>query len=177
MTELALFTGAGGGLLATEHLLGWRCVGAVEYEQYPCEVLEARQADKSLATFPVWHMDIREFNQRVAPSYAGMVDVITAGFPCQPFSAAGKRLGADDPRNQWPATIECVRVVRPRLVLLENVSGLASTVYFGTVLGDLSESGYDAKWRIVSAADVGAPHLRKRLWIVAHAKGLQQRRQ
>jgi len=100
-----------------------------------------------------------------AERYRGMVDVITAGFPCQPFSIAGKRAGEDDPRNMWPATIECIRVVRPRFALLENVPGLLSSGYFGTILGDLAESGYDARWRILSAAELGAPHKRDRLWI------------
>lgn len=100
-----------------------------------------------------------------------MVDVITAGFPCEPFSVAGKRRGADDERNMWPATIECIRVVRPRFALMENVPGLVANGYFDTVIADLVESGYDARWRILSAAEVGAPHKRDRLWILAHASG------
>ena len=123
MRELSLFTGAGGGLLGTM-LLGWQCVGAVEFEEYPCRVLEQRQKDGILDDFPIWHMDIREFNRRLAPAYTGLVDVITAGFPCQPFSHAGKRAGVDDPRNMWPATIECVRVVRPRYALLEMAAAI-----------------------------------------------------
>lgn len=168
MKELSLFTGAGGGLLGTI-LLGWRCVGAVEWEDYPCRVLEARQKDGILDEFPIWHMDIREFNRRIAPSYTGLVDVITAGFPCQPFSVAGKRLGADDERNMWPATMECIRLVRPRYAFLENVPGLLTSGYFSRILGDLAESGYDCRWRILSAAELGAPHKRDRLWIVAHS--------
>ena len=166
MNELSLFTGAGGGLLGTT-LLGWRCVGAVEFADYPVKILEARQNDGHLETFPIWHMDIREFNERIAPMYRGVADVVSAGFPCQPFSAAGKKLGADDPRNMWPATIECIRLVQPRFAFLENVPGLISSGYFGTILGDLAESGYDARWRVLSAAELGAPHKRDRLWIVA----------
>jgi len=169
MRELSLFTGAGGGLLGTM-LLGWRCVGAVEWESYPCRVLEQRQKDGVLDDFPIWNMDIREFNRRIAPSYTGLVDVVSAGFPCQPFSLAGKRGGANDERNMWPATIECIRVVQPRFALLENVPGLLTSGYFGKILGDLAESGYDARWRILSAAEVGAPHRRNRLWIVADAQ-------
>jgi DNA (cytosine-5)-methyltransferase 1 len=166
MNELSLFTGVGGGLLGTM-MLGWQCVGAVEFADYPVKVLEARQNDGHLEKFPIWHMDIREFNERIAPMYRGVVDVVSAGFPCQPFSVAGQQRGADDPRNMWPATIECIRLVRPRFCFLENVSGLVNSGYFGTILGDLAESGYDARWRILSAAELGAPHKRDRLWIVA----------
>lgn len=71
----------------------------------------------------------------------------------------------------WPATIDVIRVVRPRWCLLENVPGLLSSGYFGTVIGDLAASGYDARWRVLSAAELGAPHKRDRLWIVGHAEG------
>ena len=169
MNELSLYTGAGGGLLGT-HLLGWRCVGAVEIEEYPCKILAARQEDKCLPYFPIWNMDIRDFNETVAPTYKGMVDVITAGFPCTPFSNAGQQLGQDDERNMWPSTLDCIREVRPAHLLLENVPALLTSGYFGTILGQLSDSGYDCRWRILSAAELGAPHLRKRLWLVAHAQ-------
>ena len=114
--------------------------------------------------------DIRAFiSEGYAASYKGMVDVITAGFPCQPFSVAGKGLGEDDPRNMWPATLECINLVRPQFAFLENVPGLLSSGYFGRILGDLAESGYDARWRVLSAAEVGAPHKRDRLWILAYS--------
>ncbi|MAG24765.1 DNA cytosine methyltransferase [Candidatus Pacearchaeota archaeon] len=166
MRELSLFTGAGGGLLASI-LLGWRCVGAVEIDSYCCQVLAQRQTEGHLDEFPIWNMDIREFNQRVAPQYQGMVDVITAGFPCQPFSTAGKGLGEADERNMWPATIDALRIVRPEFALLENVPALLAHEYARTIYRDLAESGFDARWRVLSAAELGAPHLRKRLWIVA----------
>ena len=170
MRELSLFSGAGGGLLGTM-LLGWRPVGYVEWDDYCQRVLRARIDDGYLPDAPIFG-DIRAFiSDGYAASYTGMVDVITAGFPCQPFSTAGKRAGADDPRNMWPATIDVIRVVRPRYCLLENVPGLLSSGYFGTILGDLVESGYDARWRVLSAAEVGAPHKRDRLWIVADAEG------
>lgn len=166
MRELSLFSGAGGGLLGT-HLLGWEPVGYVEFDDYCQRVIAARIRDGILPGAPIYG-DIRAFiGEGYAASYTGLVDVITAGFPCQPFSTAGKRAGEDDERNMWPATIECIRVVRPRWCLLENVPGLLSSGYFGTVLGDLAQSGYDARWRVLSAAEVGAPHRRNRLWIVA----------
>jgi len=169
MHELSLFSGAGGGLLGS-HLLGWRQVGYVEYDEYCQRVIAARIADGVLPNAPIFS-DVRAFlSEGYAGSYQGLADVITAGFPCQPFSNAGLRLGADDPRNMWPATIECIRTVRPRFCLLENVPGLLSSGYFGTVLGDLAQSGYDIRWRVLSAAEMGAPHKRDRLWIVAHSQ-------
>ena len=168
MLELSLFTGAGGGLLGTK-LLGWKCVGAVEQNKYCVRVLNTRQREGNLDEFPIWAMDIREFNERVAERYRGMVDVITAGFPCQPFSVAGQQRGEDDPRNMWPATIDCIRRVRPRFVFLENVPGLLTGHgYFGRILSDLAESGYNVRWRCLSAGEMGAPHKRTRLWILAH---------
>jgi DNA (cytosine-5)-methyltransferase 1 len=169
MRELSLFSGAGGGLLGT-HLLGWKPVGYVEYNDYCQRVIAARIKDGILPNAPIFG-DVNIFNSEgYAAAYTGMVDVVTGGFPCQPFSVAGKRLAADDPRNGWPATIQCLRIVRPRYALLENVPGLLSSGYFGTILGDLAESGFDCRWRVLSATEMGAPHKRDRLWIVAHAR-------
>lgn len=170
MRELSLFTGAGGGLLGT-HLLGWTPIGYVEYDDYCQRVIAQRIRDGILPNAPIFG-DIRTFiSDGYAASYQGLVDVISGGFPCQPFSNAGNRLGADDSRNMWPATIECIRIIQPRFALLENVPGLLSSGYFGTVLGDLVTSGYDASWRILSAAELGAPHRRDRVWIMAYSGG------
>jgi DNA (cytosine-5)-methyltransferase 1 len=169
MRELSLFTGAGGGLLGTM-LLGWTPIGAVEWDDYCCRVLEQRQRDGLLPAFPIYQMDIREFNRRVAPLYAGLADVVTAGFNCQPWSPAGKGLGADDPRNTWPATIECIRIVRPRYALLENVPRLVTSGYFGAILQDLAESGYDARWDVLSAAPFVDQRDGARLWILVQAR-------
>jgi DNA (cytosine-5)-methyltransferase 1 len=95
------------------------------------------------------------------------VDIVTAGFPCQPFSKSGEQLGEDDERNCWPDTARILGEVRPKYVLLENIPEIVVSGYFGRVLGDLSEAGYDARWDVFSAAGVGAPHLRKRIWICA----------
>ena len=173
MNELSLFSGAGGGLLGTK-LLGWRNVGYVEWDSYCQRVLAQRIDDGYLDPAPIF-TDVREFvKSGAAAEYRGFADVVTAGFPCQPFSVAGKRAGADDERNMWPATIDCIRAVRPRFAFLENVPGLLVSGYFGRILGDLAESGYDCRWRILSAAEMGAPHRRKRLWIVAYSE--RQRR-
>ena len=93
-------------------------------------------------------------------------DAIAAGFPCQPFSVAGRQLGDKDPRHLWPAIIRSIRMARPRYVLLENVPGLV-TWGLGEVLGDLATAGFDAEWTCFNASDVGAPHKRRRWWCVA----------
>ena len=165
LRELSLFSGAGGGLLATQHLLGWRAVCYVERDPYCQRVLKQRMADGLLHDAPIWD-DCRTFDGK---PWRGLVDVISAGFPCQPFSVAGARKAGADERNGWPWVARLVREVGPRYVFLENVCGLlaSSHGYFGTVLGDLAESGYDVRWTCLSAAQCGAPHLRNRLWIVA----------
>lgn len=168
MRELSLFSGAGGGLLGSK-LLGWKCYGYVEFNDYCQRVIRQRIDDGILDNAPIFG-DIRTFiSDGYARRYRGMVDVVTAGFPCQPFSTAGKQLGADDPRNMWPSTIECIRQIRPRYAFLENVPALLSSGYFGTILADLAESGYDCRWRVLSSAELGASHRRDRVWIVAHS--------
>lgn len=94
------------------------------------------------------------------------VDVLTAGYPCQPFSVAGKQKGIEDERHIWPWIIEGIRILRPARVVLENVPGHLR-LGFGDVLGSLAEAGYDAEWCCVRASDVGAPHRRERVFIVA----------
>jgi DNA (cytosine-5)-methyltransferase 1 len=166
--ELSLFTGAGGGLLGS-HLLGWEPIGYVEWDEYCQRVIAARIRDRFLPAAPIFS-DVREFAQSgAADEYRGFADVVTAGFPCQPFSVAGKQQAADDSRNMWPATADVIRRVQPRSVLLENVPGLVSCGYLGTVLGDLAAMGYVGRWGVLGAVDAGAPHKRDRLWIVAHS--------
>lgn len=175
MNELSLFSGAGGGLLGTK-LLGWRAIGYVEFNKYCQQIIKQRIKDGLLENAPIYG-DIRAFNSEgYARSYKGMVDVITAGFPCQPFSTGGKQLGDKDPRNMWPATIDAIRTIRPKYCFLENVPALAVSRYYGTVLGDLAEAGYDIKWRILSAAEMGAPHKCDRLWIMANAESNRDNR-
>ncbi len=164
MTELSICSGAGGGLLATQHLLGFKTVCYVEIGKYPQAVLRARIADGLLDDAPIWD-DVKTF---AGTAWRGKVDIITAGFPCQGYSVAGKKRGKDDDRNIWPDIIRTICEVRPEWVLLENVPGLLTFAYFGTILGDLAQAGYDAVWECISAAQVGAPHKRERLWIVAH---------
>jgi DNA (cytosine-5)-methyltransferase 1 len=166
LTELSLFSGAGGGLLATQHLLGWQTVCYVELDKYAVDVLKARIRDGYLHDAPIWD---NAFTFDGKP-WRGLVDIVSAGFPCQPFSTSGKGLAELDPRNGWPATIRIIREVRPRIAWLENVPGLIAKPYFRTILGELSEAGYCVKWDCVSAEEVGAPHKRERLWIIAYAE-------
>ncbi|MCK4470467.1 MAG: DNA cytosine methyltransferase [Anaerolineae bacterium] len=167
MHELALFAGAGGGLLATKWLLGWRTVCYVENATYPVKVLKARIKDNLLDDAPIWG-NVRTFDGH---PWRGCVDIITAGFPCQPFSRAGKGLAEQDNRNLWPDTIRIIREVRPRWVLLENVPRLLSHAYARRIFGDLAQSRYDCRWDCIPASAIGANHQRDRLWIVAYANG------
>ena len=162
MNELALFAGAGGGILGGK-LLGWRTVCAVEWEQYPACVLAARQNDGILPPFPIWD-DVQTFDGK---PWAGIVDVVSGGFPCQDISAAGKGGGIESERSgMWKEMARIIGEVRPKFVFVEN-SPMLTTRGLGTVLSDLSKMGFDAEWGVLSAADVGANHLRERIWIVA----------
>ena len=89
-------------------------------------------------------------SQVQAKKYQGFVDVVTAGFPCQPFSVAGNKKGQDDERNKWPQTLQCIRDVRPRYAFLENVPGLLNSGYFGEILSSLAQAGFDAKMGVCS---------------------------
>ena len=161
MNELALFAGAGGGILGG-HLLGWRTICAVEWETYPASVLCARQNDGLLPPFPIWD-DVQTFDGK---PWRGIVDVVSGGFPCQDISAAGKGAGIDGERSgMWSHMARVVSEVRPRYVFVEN-SPMLVTRGLERVLGDLTALGYDTKWTVMGAADVGANHQRDRIWIV-----------
>jgi DNA (cytosine-5)-methyltransferase 1 len=163
VNELSLFTGAGGGIWGSK-LLGWETVGYVESDEYCQRVIRQRIREGFFSDAPIFN-DVRAFD---GLPYRGRVDIVSAGFPCQPFSIAGKRLGEKDDRNMWPETIRVIREVRPRVCLLENVPTLFRDRYFGTILTDLETSGYERiSCRIISAAEFGAPHIRKRLWVLA----------
>lgn len=162
MNELHLFAGSGGGILAGE-LLGDRCIGAVEIDAYAQKVLLARQEDGTLPRFPVFP-DIRKFDAR---PYRGRADVVSGGFPCQDISSAGDRAGITGARSGlWKEFARVVREVEPVHVRVENSADLTSRG-LGVVLGDLAALGFDARWDVLSAADLGAHHLRERIWILA----------
>lgn len=165
MNELSLFSGAGGGILGA-HMLGWRTVCAVEFDQYARSVLIARQNDGSLPPFPIWD-DVRTFD---AKPWIGLVDVVTGGFPCQDISVAGKGAGLNGARSGlWREFARILRVIMPPHVLVENSPALTSRG-LGIVLRDLAAMGYDAKWGVLGAHHAGAPHKRDRIWIVANAR-------
>ena len=164
MNELALFAGAGGGILGGQ-LLGWRTVCAVEWEPYPASVLCARQNEGFLPHFPIWD-DVQTFDGK---PWRGIVDVISGGFPCQDISCAGKGAGITGKRSgMWAEFARIISEVRPQYVFVEN-SPMLTARGLGTVLGDLASMGFDAEWGVLSAADVGAKHQRNRIWLVAHS--------
>ena len=162
MRELALFAGAGGGILGGK-MLGWRTVCAVEIEKYPRSVLLQRQKDGILDKFQIWD-DVRTFDGR---QWRGKVDVISGGFPCQDISSAGKGLGIErgERSGLWREYARIICEVRPRYCFVEN-SPMLTVRGLGIVLGDLASLGYDAAWKVLSAGDCGAPHERARMWIV-----------
>jgi DNA (cytosine-5)-methyltransferase 1 len=169
VNELALFAGVGGGILGG-HLLGWRTVCAVEWEPYPASVLCARQNEGFLPSFPIWD-DVRTFDGR---PWRGIVDVVSGGFPCQDISAAGKGAGIDGERSgMWTEMARIIREVRPRFVFVEN-SPMLTSRGLDRVLGDLASLGFNAEWGVLGAADVGAPHQRDRIWIVAYSNSLRK---
>ena len=164
MNELALFAGAGGGILGGK-LLGWKTVCAVEWDGYARDVLLARQNDGCLEAFPIWD-DVQTFDGK---PWRGRVDVVSGGFPCQDISSAGKGAGINGERSgMWGHMARIIGEVRPRFVFVEN-SPMLTSRGLGRVLGDLATLGYDARWAVLGAIDAGAPHKRDRIWIVAHA--------
>ena len=168
VNELALFAGAGGGILAS-HLLGWRTVCAVERDAYAAQVLAQRQNDGILRPFPIWS-DVTTFDGK---PWRGIIDVISGGFPCQDISSAGKGAGIDGDRSGlWSEMARIISEVRPRFVFVENSPMLVSRG-LARVISDLAQMGYDAHWARLSASNFGAPHQRDRIWIVAHTQSIR----
>jgi DNA (cytosine-5)-methyltransferase 1 len=168
MNELHLFAGVGGGILGGM-LLGHRTVCAVEIEPYCRKVLFQRQRDGILPWFPIWD-DVKTFDGK---PWRGIVDIVCGGFPCQDLSCAGKGAGITGSRSGlWSEMSRIIGEVRPRYAFVENVPTLVGRG-LALVLSNLADMGYDAKWGIVGADDVGAPHRRKRVWIMAKSNGLR----
>lgn len=152
----SLCSGYAGLDMAVEDALGATTAWFCEYDRDPSAILAHHWPHVPN------HGDVKATDwSQVEP-----VDILTAGYPCQPFSHAGKRKGSDDPRHLWPDVARAIGALRPRLVVLENVRGHVS-LGLADVLGDLSGLGYDARWGVVRAADAGAPHGRARIFIVA----------
>jgi len=157
LTVGSLFSGIGGLDLGLERA-GHRVIWHSEIDDYACRVLKKH-----------WpHVpnigDVKKVNWSEVPN----VDIIAGGYPCQPFSQAGKRKGKEDPRHLWPYVLDAIRAIRPRYALMENVRGHL-TLGFGDVLADLASCGYSAEWQIIPASSVGAPHRRDRLFFVAYS--------
>ena len=162
---LSLCAGGGGldlGLMLAEP--GYHTRALVEWEDWPRTVLITAQRAGYFAPAPIWD-DLRSFDAR---PFRGAFDTVLAGYPCQPFSAAGKRGGADDPRHLWPEVARIIRECTPEWVFLENVAGHVS-LGLETVLRELWGLGYTPAAGLFSAAEVGAPHQRLRIFILAHA--------
>ena len=152
----SLFAGVGGLDMAVKAMFGTTTAWHCEFDKAASKVLAAHWPDvPNLGDVTKVDWDAVE-----------LVDIMCGGYPCQPFSAAGQRKGTDDERHMWTHFAEAIRRVRPRYVVLENVAGHRS-MGFDSVLGDLAAARYDAQWCSVRASDVGAPHRRERLFILA----------
>jgi len=163
MTHGSLFSGIGGFDLAAEWM-GWQNVFHCEWNPFGQKVLKNYWPDAELFT------DITKSDFK---KYHGTIDIISGGFPCQPYSAAGKRKGKEDERHLWPYMLDTIKSVRPRWVVGENVFGLvnwSNGLVFHEVQADLEAAGYEVWPYVLPAASVGAPHRRDRIWFVAHYK-------
>lgn len=159
MRVLDLFSGIGGFSLGLERA-GMETVAFCEVDPFCRQILNKHWPDVPI------HNDIRELNGK---EYQGRIDLICGGFPCQPFSTAGKRKGKDDDRDLWPEMFRIIREVRPAWVIGENVAGFIN-MEFERTANDLEAEGYQVQAFNIPACAVGAPHERKRIWIVAHSE-------
>jgi DNA (cytosine-5)-methyltransferase 1 len=170
---LSICTGIGGLDLGVRLAVpGSRVVGYVERDSYSAAVIVARMGDEALDEAPIWD-DVATFDGR---RWRGAVDIVTAGFPCQPWSTAGSRAGTADPRWIWPDIARIIGEVGPEWVFLENVPGLVSGGGLAEVLGSLAALGFDAEWTSVWASEVGAPHRRERVFILGRRRGVADTR-
>ena len=165
LTHLSLFSGIGGLDLAAEWA-GFTTVGQCEWADYPTKILEKHWPD-----VPRWR-DIRTLTGESFYERTGLrtVDVVSGGFPCQPFSVAGKRTGKDDDRYLWPEMLRVIREIQPTFVIGENVPGIVNLA-LDTVLSDLENEGYTTQAFVIPACGVDAPHKRERVCILAYAIG------
>jgi DNA (cytosine-5)-methyltransferase 1 len=171
MNELALFAGAGGGILGGK-LLGWTTICAVELNPYCRDVLMARQNEGNLQPFPIWD-DVCTFD---GTKWKGLVDIVSGGFPCQDISVAGEGTGIEGERSGlWGQQARIIGEVRPRFAYVENSPAL--TIRGGVrVVADLASMGYGCRWGIMGAHHAGAPHFRDRIWILADSQCMRWRK-
>lgn len=164
MNELALFAGAGGGILASQ-ILGANTVCAVEWDAYAAGILAQRQNDGLLPAFPIWD-DVSTFDGK---PWRGIVDLVSGGFPCQDISAAGSGAGIEGSRSGlWKQMLRIIGEVRPGFVFMENSPLIIIRRGLAVVIGDLAEIGYGMQWMCLSAAECGAHHGRDRFWGLAY---------
>ena len=171
LTHLSLFSGIGGLDLAAEWA-GFRTVGQCEWADYPRAVLEKHWPDVYK-----WR-DIRTLTKESFYEHTGLrtVDVVSGGFPCQPFSVAGKQRGKDDDRYLWPEMLRVIRELQPTWIIGENVPGIINLA-LDQVLADLEAEGYEVQCFLVPACGVDAPHKRYRVVIVAYSDKLRLQEQ
>lgn len=168
LNGISLFAGVAGIDVGLREYV--RTVCYVENNAYCQKVIQARIRDGCLDDAPIWD-DVKTFNGQ---PWAGRVDIIFGGFPCQDVSIAGKRAGITGARSGlWKEFARIICEIRPQYAFIENVPGLIAKG-FDVLLCDLAEIGYDARWTTLSAAEVGAPHKRERLWILAYAEGTRR---
>jgi DNA (cytosine-5)-methyltransferase 1 len=171
MNHGSLFSGIGGFDLAAEWM-GWENVFHCEWNPFGQKVL------KHYWPNAISYHDITKTDFTI---HRGAIDILTGGFPCQPYSSAGKRLGKEDERHLWPSMLRAIREIQPRWIVGENVLGLVNWnggMVFEEVQADLEAEGYEVQPYVLPAAAVGAPHRRDRVWFVAYAKnyGCNERR-
>lgn len=164
VTHIGLCAGYGGIELGLKRVIpNLRSVALCEIEAFACANLVAKMEAGLMDPAPVWS-DLKTFPWG---AFRGRVDILTGGYPCQPFSAAGKRLGGEDQRHLWPNISGGIRLLRPALCFFENVEGhITQGLHY--VLSDLGELGYRTTWGLFSASECGAPHQRKRVFILAY---------
>ena len=184
-THISLCAGYGGIDLGLRRALGdVRTVAFSEIEAFACANLVAKMEAGLLESAPIW-TNLKTFPWE---RFRGKVDVLSGGFPCQPFSSAGHRAGTEDPRHLFPFIREGIRISRPAIIFLENVEGILSAKLQGPgwrdregtpvlvhVLRELERLGYQAAAGVFSAREIGAPHNRRRVFIMAIADGVEQR--
>ena len=168
VTHIGLCAGYGGIELGLKRVIpNLRTVALCEIEAFAVANLVAKMEAGFMDPAPVWP------NLKTFPwgAFRDRVDILTGGYPCQPFSAAGQRKGKQDPRHLWPWIADGIRLLRPRICFFENVEGHIS-LGLSDVIEDLAGMGYRTTWGIFSASEVGAPHQRKRVFIMAVTSGL-----
>lgn len=166
MNHLSLFSGGCDGFSLAAEWMGWTNVAHVEIDKWNQKLLKQNFPESKV------YGDIREFNRTEAAKYRGCIDIITGGFPCQPFSSAGKREGTEDDRYLWPEMLETIRAIQPAFVVGENVAGLTTMENgetFERICASLEDEGYTVESFVLPAASVGAWHRRDRIWIIAYS--------